>query len=139
MSSVVVYNEGKEVGEPGGSPGQAFQFGKVKFQPAQRYTKQSSIGLFFFIYGLGVDANGKPNITGQYSFYRGGTKKGQTGSENLPADANQAVGNAEIPLSIPNFDEPGDWRMHIEVKDKVLNKTLTQDVDFVLVDETGTQ
>lgn len=139
LSSVVVYNEGKEVSEQAGTPGQAFQFGKVKFRPARTFNKQSAIGLFFFVYGPGVDDSGKSNITGQYSFYRGSQKKGQTGVEALPADANQAVGNAEIPLSIPNFDEPGNWRMHITVKDKVLNKTITADVEFVLEGESGTQ
>jgi GWxTD domain-containing protein len=139
LSSVVDYNQGKEVTEQAGTPGQAFQFGKVKFQPTRIFTKQDAIGLFFFLYGLGVDDNGKPNVTGQYVFYRGSQKKGQTGVEALPADANQSVGNAEIPLSISNFDEPGDWRMHIIVKDKVLNKTLTTDVEFVLEGESETQ
>ena len=139
LSSVVVYNHGQEVSEQAGIPGQAFQFGKVKFQPARIFTKQDAIGLFFFIYGLGVDDNGKPSITGQYAFYREGEKKGQTGAEPLPADANQSVGNAEIPLSIPNFDEPGNWRMEVIVKDKVLSRTLTTNVEFVLEGEGGNQ
>jgi GWxTD domain-containing protein len=132
MSSVVVYNEGKEVSEPAGTPGHAYQFGAVKFNPATHFTKEQSIGLFFFVYGLGVGADGQPKITGQYVFFRDGEKKGQTGDSDLQANESQAVGNAEIPLSIPNFDEPGAWKMQVKVTDHILKKTLRTEVDFVI-------
>jgi hypothetical protein len=132
MSSVVVYNEGKEVSEPAGTPGHAFQFGAVKFNPATHFTKEQAIGLFFFVYGLGVGPDGQPKITGQYVFFRDGEKKGQTGDSELQANETQAVGNAEIPLSIPNFDEPGEWKMQVKVTDHILKKTLRTEVDFVI-------
>ncbi len=137
MSSVVVYNEGKEVSEPAGTPGHAFQFGAVKFNPATNFTKEQAIGLFFFVYGLGVGPDGQPKITGQYVFFRDGEKKGQTGDSALQANEQQAVGNAEIPLSIPNFDEPGAWKMQVKVTDHILKKTLRTEVDFIIVGEGG--
>lgn len=139
MSSVVVYNEGKEVSDPAGIPGHAFQFGAVKFQLASTFTKDDAIGIFFFLYGMGVDENGKPNITGRYAFYRDGERKGQTAEQPLQGNATQAVGNVEIPLNIPNFDKPGKWKMRVMVKDHILNKTLNHDFEFVLEGESETQ
>ena len=118
--------------EPAGTPGHAFQFGAVKFNPATHFTKEQSIGLFFFVYGLGVGPDGQPKITGQYVFFRDGQKKGQTGDSELQANETQAVGNAEIPLSIPNFDEPGAWKMQVKVTDHILKKTLRTEVDFII-------
>ena len=129
LSSVVVYNEGKQTREPAGTPGHAFQFGTVKFRPARTFTQKDTLGFFFFVYGLGFDAGAKPNVTGQYIFYKDGKRNGQTKEEPLLAEGNHAVGNAEIPLS--SF-EPGNYRIEVKVTDRALNQVTIKDVEFVL-------
>lgn len=135
MSSVVVYDEAKEVSDTAGTPGHAFQFGPVKFRPAETFGKDDVIGFFFFVYGLGTDENDKPNITGQYIFFKDGERKGQTKDGPLQADARQAVGNAEIPLSA---FEPGNYKIRVKVTDHILKKTLNEEVDFVVEPAPGT-
>ncbi len=135
MSSVVVYNHAQETAEQAGVPGHAFQFGTVKFQPAHHFTKEDSIGFFFFIYGLG-NVGGAPNITGQYIFFLNGARKGATKDEPLQANDKQAVGNAEIPLS--GF-EPGTYKLRIKITDHVLNKSLNEEIEFVVAGEAETQ
>ncbi len=129
LSSVVLYNEGTKAREPAGTPGRAFQFGSAKFQPARTFTQKDTLGFFYFVYGLGFDAGGKPNITGQCIFYRDGKRIGQTKEEPLVTEVNHAVGNAEIPLS--GF-EPGKYRMEIRVTDRVGGQITIKDVEFVL-------
>ena len=135
MSSVVVYNHAQETAEQAGVPGHAFQFGTVKFQPAYHFTKEENIGFFFFIYGLG-SVGGAPNITGQYIFYLDGARKGATKEEPLQANEEQAVGNAEIPLD--GF-EPGTYKMRIKITDHVLNKSLNEEIEFVVAGAAETQ
>jgi GWxTD domain-containing protein len=135
MSSVVVYNMAQETTDQAGIPGHAFQFGTVKFQPAHHFTKDDAIGFFFFVYGLG-NIGGAPNITGQYIFYLDGARKGATKDEALQANESQAVGNAEIPLS--GF-EPGNYKLRIKITDHVLNKTLNEEIEFVVEGESATQ
>jgi GWxTD domain-containing protein len=135
MSTVVIYNEAHETAEQPGVPGQAFQFGTVKFQPARHFSKDDAIGFFFFVYGLG-NIGGAPNITGQYIFYLDGARKGSTKEGPLQANEQQAVGNAEIPLA--SF-EPGNYKLLIKVTDHVLNKPLSEEIDFVVEGGGGTQ
>jgi GWxTD domain-containing protein len=129
ISSVVVYSEGRTVREPAGTPGHAFQFGSVKFRPSRTFTRKDTLGFFYFVYGLGFDAGGKPNVTGQCIFYRNGEVAGQTKEERLVTEADHAVGNAEIPLT--GF-EPGKYRMEVRVTDRVAGQITITDVEFVL-------
>jgi hypothetical protein len=129
VSSVVVYNQADQVEGTPGTPGHAYQFGPVKFQPAVHFNQQDTFGIFFFVYGLGYDDGGNADVTGQYIFYQDGTRKGATKEEALQANQEQAVGNAEIPLA--SF-EPGNYKIQVKVKDKILNKVLLEEVEFVI-------
>jgi hypothetical protein len=136
VSSVVVYNIAEQVEGIPGTPGHAFQFGPVKFQPATNFQTQDTFGLFFFVYGMGRDEAGNANITGQYIFYKDGERKGATKEGVLQANEAQAVGNAEIPLA--SF-EPGKYKIQVKIKDKVRNKILLEEVEFVIGAESTTQ
>ena len=133
MSSLVVYSEGREVDEPAGTPGHAFQFGPIQFvqMPGDvfTYSTSDSIGVFYFVYGYGVDEAGKPDLTGQYVFFKDGKRRGQTAAEPLQAGLDQAVGNAEIPLA--SF-EPGNYKLQIKVVDRITKKTITDELDFIV-------
>ena len=87
------------------------------------------------MYGLG-NIGGAPNITGQYIFYLDGSRKGATKDEALQANEQQAVGNAEIPLA--SF-EPGNYKLRIKITDHVLNKTLSEEIEFVVEGAGATQ
>ena len=133
MSSVLLYSEGRQVTELAGTPGHAFQFGPIQFIPKTgdvlSFTRDGALGILYFVYGLGSNASGQPSVTGQYVFYYNGDPKGQTPVEPLQATTEHAIGNAEIPLS--GF-QPGNYRVQIKVIDQVTQKTVTQDVEFVL-------
>lgn len=130
ISSVLLYSQGKQVTDPPGTPGHAFQFGQVQFTPKREtsYKQSEVIALLYFVYGFGVDpATGQPNVSAQYIFSREGQRRGQTKDEALQANESQGVGNAEIPLG--SF-EPGKYKMQIKVTDHVTQKVLTRDIAF---------
>ena len=133
LSSILVYSEGRQVEAAAGVPGHAFQFGPIQFVPKAgdmfTFKQTDALGLFFFVYGFGLDAQGQPNVTGQYVFSVDGAAKGQTAVERLQATPQQAIGNAEIPLS--TF-APGNYKLQIKIVDQVKNETVTKDVEFVI-------
>jgi GWxTD domain-containing protein len=135
-SSVLIYSHAEQVEGVPGTPGHAFQFGPVKFQPADNFDTDDILGIFFFVYGLGRDSAGNPNITGQYLFYKDGERAGATKEGPLEASPEQAIGNAEIPLS--GF-EPGNYKVQVKVKDNILKKVLLEEMEFVLVGASTTQ
>ncbi len=138
-SSVLVYNQAQQVVEPAGTPGHAFQFGPVQFQPAVHFKMEDTIGVFAFIYGMGRDASGEANLTGQFIFFKDGERKGATREQPLKANAEQAIVSTEIQfVQLKNF-MPGNYKLQIKVKDKILNKTLTEEVEFVLTGDAPTQ
>lgn len=140
MSTVVLFNKDERVKEPPGTPGHAFQLGANKFQPTRKFSKKDSLNLVFHVYGIGVDASGKSNITGQQIFSRNGKLKGKTSDNPLQVTPDGlAGGQASIALNLPNFDQPGKWKVQVKVTDHILSKTLTQDVEFVLEGETVIQ
>jgi GWxTD domain-containing protein len=133
MSSVLVYSAGKQVTDSPGTPGHAFQFGQVHFTPKREmtYKKADTFSAFFFVYGFSMDEAGKPNVTGQYIFYKDGARRGQTKDEPLQANETQGIGNAEIPLG--SF-EPGNYKVEIKVTDQISKKTVSKEIPFTLVE-----
>ena len=133
MSSLVVYSEGQKSEDVAGTPGHAFQFGQVHFvqMPGDivTYSPSDFVGIFFFVYGAGLDEGGEPNLTAQYVFFKDGKRRGQTAPEALQGDANQAVGNVEIPLA--NF-EPGNYKIQVKVIDKVTKERISGEFEFVV-------
>ena len=139
LSSVLVYNEGREVSDPPGTPGHAFQFGPVKFSPTRRFQKTESLGLMFFVYGFGVDsASGQPNITRQYTLFKDGQRRGQTAEDPLQADAEMDQGVDYWELELSRYD-PGAYKIQIKITDHVLDEVLTKEIEFVLEGESTGQ
>ena len=134
LSSVLVYSEARQVSDTAGMPGHAFQFGSTHLVPitsdALTYKTSDHLGIFYFVYGYGVDEEtGQPSLTEQYIFLRDGKRLTQTAVQPLPADDETAVGNADIALS--HF-EPGSYTLRIRVIDKVKKETVTEEFEFVL-------
>jgi len=133
LSSVLFYALGKQVTESPGTVGHAFQFGQAHFTPKREmvYKTTDTLSAFFFVYGYGIDsATAKPNLSGQYVFYKDGARWRATKDEVLQANESQGVGNAEIPLS--SF-EPGNYKVEVRVTDKTSNKMVKQEVEFKVI------
>jgi hypothetical protein len=134
LSSVLVYSEARQVPDIPGTPGHAFQFGSTHLPPVTgdvfTFKTTDNLGIFYFVYGYGLDQDtGQPNLTEQYVFFKDGKRLTQTAVQPLPANEEQAVGNAYIALS--HF-QPGGYSVRIEVIDKVKEETLTEEFEFVL-------
>lgn len=131
MSSVLLYNERRQVEDPPGTLGHAFQFGQTQLTPSQGNTFRPTddLGVLFFIYGYGLDEQGQPNLTSDYVLFKGGEKQRQIGQHSPQANPEQAVASIEIPLD--GF-EVGSYQVEIQVKDLVKNEVTTDRVEFVL-------
>ncbi|HEX9725600.1 MAG TPA: GWxTD domain-containing protein [Vicinamibacteria bacterium] len=133
LSSVLVYSGIQETTEGAGVPGHAFQFGTNQFIPktgdVPAFTQKDNLGLFFFVYGYGLNASGQPNVTTQFVFQHNGSPKGQTPVQPVQTGPDQGIGYLEIPLE--SF-EPGNYKVQVKVVDQVAQQTVTQDVEFVL-------
>jgi GWxTD domain-containing protein len=133
LSSVIVYSAIQESTEGAGVPGHAFQFGTNQFIPktgdVPTFTKSDTLGLFFFVYGYGLNASGQPSVTTQFVFQYNGNPKGQTPVQPVQTGPEQGIGYVEIPLQ--SF-EAGNYKVQVKVVDQVAQSTVTQDVDFVL-------
>ena len=133
VSSILVYSSLRETTEGAGVPGHAFQFGTNQFIPktgdVPNFTQSDALGLFFFVYGFGLDASAQPNVTSQFAFLHDGESRGQTPPRSVQASGEQGIGYIEIPLE--SFD-PGNYQVQIKVTDEVANQTITEDLDFVL-------
>jgi hypothetical protein len=68
-----------------------------------------------------------------------GERKGATREQPLKATEEQAIVSTEIEFSsLKNF-VPGNYKLQVKIKDKILNKTLTEEVEFVLKGDSPTQ
>jgi hypothetical protein len=125
---------------------QPYTVGTMRFTPTAdaKFTKKDNLGILFLVYNTGVDANKKPDVTVEYSFYQ---KMGESSdkffnktdpqvfnAQTLPANFDPTIGRQfaagqEVPLS--SFSE-GAWRVEIKIFDKINNKTLTQSVPFTI-------
>ncbi len=107
--------------------------------------KSGELNLVFFVYGTGLDAGGKPNLTMEYSFYQkqpDGTDKyfnktnpQDVNANTLPPTFNLANGSV-IPggVAVPVTSFPvGDYRLEVKITDKVSGKTLTKNLPFSVV------
>ena len=130
LSSVLAFSEELAVESVAGTPGHGFQFGQTQFVPSKMYSTSGYIGLFYFVYGFGVDEEtGEANLTAQYIFFREGKRRGQTAPEPLQVELSLAGGLAQIPLA--TF-EPGDYKVQVKVIDKVTKKTIIEETEFVV-------
>ncbi len=133
-SSVLLFADSRRVEEPPGTSGHAFQFGQVKFTPrgARPFRPKDDLGILFFLYGFGVDAEGQAHLTSDYTLYRDGEKAVQIPTQSLQAGSTQAVANVQIPLA--KF-EPGNYQVEVKITDHVTSRNLTDRIEFVLEPE----
>jgi hypothetical protein len=132
ISSILMFSEGKQIGESMGSPGRAFLLGGYHFTPKREmvYTNKDQLSGVFYAYNYGV-AGEQPNLTVQLMFSRDGQGRGATKDEPFMLQtAEMALTIFDIPLSIPNFKEPGNYKVTVKVTDHVNQKTLTQEIPF---------
>ena len=121
-----------------------FAFGPNEFLPATTTTvsKADHLNIFYQIYNVAPDPQGKPSITIEYNFHRT-----EGGAEKFFNKTNpRTIGGADVPptfdtskypvpetLEIPLTSFPeGEYRLEIKVTDKVSSKTLTRDVKFTV-------
>ena len=93
------------------------------------FTQSDALGLFFFVYGFGLNATGQPSVTSQFVLSHNGESRGQTPAQPIEAGADQGIGYLEIPLE--SFD-PGNYKVQVKVNDQVANQMITEDIEFVL-------
>jgi len=134
VSSILMFAEGKQIGEAMGSPGRAFLLGGYHFIPKREmvYTTKDQLSGVFYAYNYGV-AGDKPNLTVHLSFSKEGEGRGATKEEPFMLQTPEmALTIFDIPLSIPNFKEPGSYKVTVKVTDHVNQKSLTQEIPFTV-------
>ncbi|HJS75389.1 MAG TPA: hypothetical protein VJ921_13950, partial [Vicinamibacteria bacterium] len=132
LSSILMFTEGNKIGEAQGSPGKAFLLGGYHFKPKREmvYTTKDQLSGVFYAYNYGVEGD-KPNLTVHLSFFREGAARGATKEEPFMLQTPEmALTIFDIPLSIANFKEPGNYKVTVKVTDQVTKKTITQDIPF---------
>jgi len=132
LSSILMFAEGKQIGEAMGSPGRAFLLGGYHFTPKREmvYTTKEQLSGVFYAYNYGVEGD-KPNLTVHLSFSREGEARGATKEEPFMLQTPEmALTIFDIPLSIPNFKEPGNYKVTVKVTDQVTKKVITQEIPF---------
>jgi hypothetical protein len=146
-SSILVADKVTELAQPltmDQARERPFSFGLQELEPAAdgNFAKAEELSIFFQVYNPGLNANGKPDITMEYSFMRveGGeakffnkTNPQAVNETNLPPQFDPAKfpvpGGITVPLK--SFPE-GEFRLEIKVTDKTSNKVLTRNVPFVV-------
>jgi hypothetical protein len=111
-----------------------FSFGLQELEPAadMNFGKNEELSIFFQVYNPGLTANGKPDLTLEYSFHRkegaeekffNKTNPQAVNESNLPPQFDPAKfpvpGGVTVPLT--SFGE-GDYRLEIKVTDKTSQK-----------------
>jgi GWxTD domain-containing protein len=137
LSSVLMFSEGNKVNEAMGAPGRAFLLGGYHFVPKREmvYTQKDQLSGVFNAYNFGVDGD-KPNLTVQVTFFKGDERRGATKEEAFMLQtAEMALTIFDIPLNLPNFKDPGDYKVEIKVVDHVKDKTITKEIPFVIKGE----
>ena len=134
LSSVVMFSSADRTGEVNGVPGSAFLLGGYHFKPkgerVYNHSEQLAGVLNAYNYGF---AGEQPNLTLQVAFFKDGEKRGQTEDAPFTAQAPQfALTIFDIPLSVSNFKEPGNYTIEITVTDHIKNEKLTEEITFVI-------
>jgi hypothetical protein len=125
---------------------QPYTFGMTQVTPAAdtKISKTGELSIMFLIYNTQVDANKKPDISVEYSFYKkaGGSGSGEEffnkttpqafNASTLPPQfdpglGHQLVAGQAIPLA--TFPE-GVYRLEITVTDKLSTRAVTKEATF---------
>jgi hypothetical protein len=119
-----------------------YTLGTTRIVPAHEtdFKKSDEFAVIFFVYNQALTAQGKPNISIEYSFYKrsaGGetyfskTAPQHFNSQTLPA-FDVAAGHQLVAgqaVSLRTFPE-GAYRLEIRITDKINGATLTRSVNF---------
>jgi hypothetical protein len=124
----------------------AYTFGQMKVVPAleSKFSKKGQLTVILWIYGAKLDeTTKKPDVNMEFKFYQKAADKETyfnktepqvLNAQTLPpqfdlAAGHQLLGTLELPLA--SFPE-GDYRLEIDVQDKVSSQKLTKDVTFTV-------
>ena len=119
-----------------------YTLGTTRIVPTHEadFKKSDELAVIFFVYNEGLTAQGKPDISVEYRFYkRGGggetyfskTAPQQFNSQTLPA-FDVAAGHQLVAgqaVSLRTFPE-GAYRLEIQITDKTNGATLTRGINF---------
>jgi hypothetical protein len=125
---------------------QPYTFGQTQIVPAMKnsFTKKSELSVVFLIYNTGLDAEKKPDITVDYSFYQkvataengekffNKTNPQVFSAKTLPAQFDPALGHQLVAgqsLPLGSFPD-GEYRLEIKISDKLSGKTITHTLQF---------
>jgi hypothetical protein len=123
-----------------------YTLGVLKLLPSvdNRFVKAGELNMFFWIYGVALDAAKKPHVEVEYNFHQK-TADGEKffnktdpqimNAETLPPtfDLNaghQLTGSLAVPLA--SFPE-GQYRLELKIGDKISGKTITRESTFSVV------
>ena len=124
----------------------AYTFGQMKIVPAldPKFSKKGQLTVILWIYGAKTDeTTKKPDVNMDFKFYQKAgdketyfnkTEPQVLNAQTLPpqfdlAAGHQLLGTLELPLA--SFPE-GDYRLEIDVQDKVSSQKLTKNVNFTV-------
>jgi hypothetical protein len=125
----------------------AYTFGQMKIVPAlaQKFSKKGQLTVILWIYGAKTDeTTKKPDVNMEFKFYQKAgdketyfnkTEPQVLNAQTLPpqfdlAAGHQLLGTLELPLA--SFPE-GEYRLEIDVQDKVSSQKLTKNVNFTVI------
>lgn len=121
-----------------------YTIGRMQIVPAAdaTFTKSEELAVIFLVYNPGLKEN-KPDVLVEYRFhhktaegekYFNRTEPNVLNAEGLPPEFDLTAGYELVAgqsVSLEPFP-PGDYRLEIEVQDKLSQKTLTRDVFFTV-------
>jgi len=135
LSSVLLFSDAAQTGEPNGSFGRAFMLGGYHFTPKlqPRYTQADEIEGVFYAYNYGLDGD-KPNLTLEVSFSKDAQPCGRVPEDKLLMQAaDMSLHIFGFGLNINNFKEPGEYKLTLKVNDKVRGQSVTKEIPFTMV------
>lgn len=133
-----------------------YALGGMELVPALdlKFSKKDELSTFILIYNSQTDATNKPNVTIEYNFCQAAA--GNQPKEGEPCKAGEKLFNKTNPQALnattlpPEFDlalghqlqsgqavplasfPEGEYRLEIKVTDKVSNKSVIKDVNFIV-------
>jgi hypothetical protein len=143
-SSVIVARSVEQVAAPPtDQESNPYVFGPMRIVPSPdgNFAKSAELSVIFWIYNAQAAATGKPDVTIDYNFYQklaegekyfNKTAPQQLNAQTLPPEFNVAAGH-QLPgsLVVPLTSFPvSDYRLEIKVTDKTSGKSVTQNVNF---------
>lgn len=134
VSSMLLFSAAEKTGDDMAQFGNAFLLGGYHFTPKREmvYTTKDQFSGVFNAYNFGVEGD-KPELTVQVRFFKDGKTKGQTKEEPfMLQSAEMALTIFDIPLSLPNFKDPGTYRIEVHVMDKIKGERVKEEFELVI-------